>query len=66
MSTNPSPKEDYANTFTENETYKDLEKGKSLYTAIWRWHFYAGIVFAPIIILLSITRGIYLFKPQPW
>ena len=36
----------------------------SLSASIWRWHFYAGVVFAPILILLAITGGIYLFKPQ--
>jgi uncharacterized iron-regulated membrane protein len=36
----------------------------SLSGAIWRWHFYAGIVFAPFLITLAITGGIYLFKPQ--
>lgn len=39
-------------------------KSQSLYRAVWRWHFYAGIVFAPFIILLAITGIIYLFKPQ--
>ncbi|MBN2909783.1 PepSY domain-containing protein [Polycladomyces sp. WAk] len=37
---------------------------KQWYAAIWRWHFYAGIIFAPFIILLAITGSIYLFKPQ--
>lgn len=34
------------------------------FKAIWRWHFYAGILFAPIFISLAISGGIYLFKPQ--
>lgn len=34
------------------------------YKAVWRWHFYAGILFAPIFISLAISGGIYLFKPQ--
>ncbi|SFJ54170.1 PepSY-associated TM helix domain-containing protein [Thermoflavimicrobium dichotomicum] len=40
------------------------ESKKQLYAAIWRWHFYAGIIFAPFIIMLSVTGAIYLFKPQ--
>ncbi len=36
----------------------------SLYRAVWRWHFYAGIIFAPVLVLLAITGIIYLFKPQ--
>lgn len=34
------------------------------YRAIWRWHFYAGIVCIPFMIVLAITGSIYLFKPQ--
>lgn len=34
------------------------------YNTIWRWHFYAGLFCIPFILLLSITGGIYLFKPQ--
>lgn len=36
----------------------------ALYRTIWRWHFYAGLFVLPFIILLSVTGGIYLFKPQ--
>ncbi|WP_018130609.1 PepSY-associated TM helix domain-containing protein [Effusibacillus pohliae] len=43
---------------------QDAARSKPLYAAIWRWHFYAGIVFAPFLILLAVTGGIYLFKPQ--
>jgi uncharacterized iron-regulated membrane protein len=39
-------------------------RAKQLYMAIWRWHFYAGIIFAPFILILSVTGAIYLFKPQ--
>lgn len=31
---------------------------------LWRWHFYAGLVCIPFILLLSLTGTIYLFKPQ--
>ncbi|MBA4355572.1 MAG: PepSY domain-containing protein [Novosphingobium sp.] len=34
------------------------------YRMIWRWHFYAGLFVMPMIVLLSITGAIYLFKPQ--
>ena len=34
------------------------------YSAVWRWHFYAGLLCVPFIIWLSITGSIYLFKPQ--
>ncbi len=34
------------------------------YRAVWRWHFYAGLVCIPFLIVLSITGAIYLFRPQ--
>lgn len=36
----------------------------ALYKSVWRWHFYAGIIFAPFLIILAVTGSIYLFKPQ--
>jgi uncharacterized iron-regulated membrane protein len=36
----------------------------ALYRTIWRWHFYAGLLVLPLILLLSVTGSIYLFKPQ--
>lgn len=34
------------------------------YRAVWRWHFYASFFCLPFVIILSISGGIYLFKPQ--
>ncbi len=34
------------------------------YGSVWRWHFYAGILCIPLVIVLSITGTIYLFRPQ--
>lgn len=36
----------------------------AIYRTIWRWHFYAGLIVVPIIILLSLSGALYLFKPQ--
>ncbi|MGG4470684.1 PepSY domain-containing protein [Paenibacillus alvei] len=36
----------------------------SLYKTVWRWHFYAGLIFAPFLIILAVTGSVYLFKPQ--
>ncbi|WP_313769995.1 PepSY domain-containing protein [Parageobacillus genomosp. 1] len=49
---------DYAK---ETVAKHEISKAQSLYRAVWRWHFYAGIVFAPFVILLAITGIIYLF-----
>ena len=40
------------------------KKNGSLYKTIWRWHFYAGLIIAPFLILLAVTGSIYLFQPQ--
>lgn len=34
------------------------------YRAVWRWHFYAGLVCVPFVLWLSVTGALYLFKPQ--
>lgn len=34
------------------------------YAAIWRWHFYAGLLCLPIVCWLATTGSIYLFRPQ--
>lgn len=46
------------------EPEQPMNHQKALYRSIWRWHFYAGVVFAPLLIMLAITGAIYLFKPQ--
>lgn len=37
---------------------------KGLYRTIWRWHFYAGLLVIPFILILAVTGAAYLFKPQ--
>lgn len=32
------------------------------YRVVWRWHFYAGLFVAPVLLVLAITGSIYLFK----
>jgi uncharacterized iron-regulated membrane protein len=34
------------------------------YNAVWRWHFYAGLLCIPMVVWLSVTGTIYVFKPQ--
>ncbi len=41
-----------------------LPPSSALYRAVWRWHFYAGLLVAPIAIFLAITGAIYLWQPQ--
>jgi uncharacterized iron-regulated membrane protein len=34
------------------------------YRAVWRWHFYAGVLVMPFLMLLAVTGGLYLFKDE--
>lgn len=36
----------------------------SLYRAVWRWHFLAGLFVIPFMINLAVTGGLYLFKDE--
>ncbi|ANX11338.1 iron-regulated protein [Fictibacillus arsenicus] len=36
----------------------------SLYQTFWRWHFYGGIIFAPFLIVLSISGALYLYQSE--
>lgn len=47
----------------QNNTKKQ-NLGNSLYRTVWRWHFYAGILFTPFLVILAVTGSVYLFKPQ--
>lgn len=40
------------------------KKRSGLYRSVWRWHFYAGVILTPIILVLAITGGIYIFKSE--
>lgn len=34
------------------------------YNAVWRWHFYAGMLCVPFVIWLALTGTLYVWKPQ--
>ncbi len=34
------------------------------YRAVWRWHFYAGVLVMPFLMLLALTGALYLFKDE--
>ena len=47
----------------------NLTKGASdilsgAYRAVWRWHFYAGLLVLPVLMLLALTGAAYLFKDE--
>lgn len=39
-------------------------KRTTLQQRVWRWHFLAGLMVVPFVIILALTGSIYLFKPQ--
>ncbi|MFD2706279.1 PepSY-associated TM helix domain-containing protein [Salibacterium lacus] len=43
----------------DHSTKKERQKN---YTIFWRWHFYAGIILAPILLMLAVTGASYLFR----
>jgi uncharacterized iron-regulated membrane protein len=42
----------------------DATATSSLYRAVWRWHFFAGLIVLPVLVMMAITGGLYLFKPE--
>lgn len=41
-----------------------LISNPAFYRAVWRWHFYAGLIVAPFMLILAITGAIYLFNDE--
>ncbi len=58
-----SPSPDLPET-TTSTIEKGGDRPGSLYRAVWRWHFYAGLFAIPVIVLLCLTGMTYLFRPQ--
>lgn len=52
-----SPESDTADT-------RQSGGGDQLYRVIWRWHFYAGMIVAPALIVVAATGALYIFKDE--
>jgi len=35
-----------------------------LYRVVWRWHFYAGLIVAPVLTVMAVTGALYVFKDE--
>jgi len=46
------------------EPIAEAASASALYRAVWRWHFYAGLLCLPFMILLAVTGGLYLYKDE--
>lgn len=42
----------------------EAEPRSRLFRTVWRWHFYAGLLTIPFIVILSLSGIVWLFKPQ--
>nr|WP_064246480.1 PepSY domain-containing protein [Rhizobium leguminosarum]OAP95659.1 hypothetical protein A4U53_17275 [Rhizobium leguminosarum] len=51
-------------TITSAAPVESAVPGASLYRAIWRWHFFAGLLVIPFLLNLAITGSLYLFKDE--
>lgn len=37
---------------------------RSLYRVFWRWHFYAGVLVSPVLFVVAVTGGLYIFRAE--
>ncbi len=51
-------------TVSEMASEKPSDISISLYRAIWRWHFFAGLLVIPFMLNLAVTGSLYLFKDE--
>jgi uncharacterized iron-regulated membrane protein len=51
-------------TTASNQKIKKRAASRKLYQLIIRWHFFCGIIFIPLIIVISISGCIYLFEDE--
>lgn len=50
--------------FTAAPAASDRVRNAALYRAVWRWHFIAGLIVLPFVLILAVTGAIYLFKDE--
>src|SRR6187431_3010212 len=43
---------------------RQFAAGDRLYRVVWRWHFYAGMIIAPALIVVAATGALYIFKDE--
>jgi uncharacterized iron-regulated membrane protein len=49
---------------TRPEIPRAPDKLSGAYRAVWRWHFYAGLIVLPFLMLMALTGGVYLFRAE--
>ena len=48
----------------QESTGAAVRSASDLYRAVWRWHFYAGLLVLPFMVTLAITGALYLFHDE--
>jgi uncharacterized iron-regulated membrane protein len=51
-------------TIGRESTGAAVQSSSDLYRAVWRWHFYAGLMILPFMITLAISGALYLFRDE--
>jgi len=51
---------------TTIEKDQETAKGKGLFAAFWRWHFFASIIVIPVFVILSVTGMAWMFRYDIW
>jgi uncharacterized iron-regulated membrane protein len=51
-------------TLGRESTGAAVRSASDLYRAVWRWHFYAGLLVLPFMITLAVTGALYLFRDE--
>jgi uncharacterized iron-regulated membrane protein len=51
-------------TIGRESTGAAVRSASDFYRAVWRWHFYAGLLVLPFLLSLAITGALYLFKDE--
>jgi uncharacterized iron-regulated membrane protein len=51
-------------TIGQESSGVSARSASDLYRAVWRWHFYAGLLVLPFMIILATTGALYLFRDE--
>ncbi|MCC9623987.1 PepSY domain-containing protein [Thalassospira sp. MA62] len=52
------------NISTNPRPAKQASGNSSLYRAVWRWHFYAGLLILPFMVLMAVTGAAYIYRDE--
>ncbi|MDQ8202589.1 PepSY domain-containing protein [Pelagicoccus sp. SDUM812003] len=54
----------YSDTASASELAKPKRRPGKIYQLVWRWHFWAGLLVSPVLIIVAITGALYVFKDE--